>query len=271
MFGNGPGLLMSFESAKDIQRDQEDGIPFGLKYAERAGATVIVVLSLEDTWFRSEAVFDFFDGLTDEDVFEDFDHVTFFGAGPGGYAAAAYSVSAPGADVLLISPQATLSSTYAEWDPRFYSARRIGFDGRYGYAPEMIEAARNTLVLYNPENEFDAMHAALFARHGAERFRCRYLGRNLATALEDMNVLDTCLTQALAGDLSAAGFARAYRARRDHPPYLRALLREVSDQDRSLMMEWVCRNTLARRPMPIMRKTLQRLQERREDAQQVAE
>lgn len=52
------------------------------------------LISEGDTWFRDPAVYRYFDRLVDDRFFEGFDEVLFFGAGPCGYAAAAFSVCA---------------------------------------------------------------------------------------------------------------------------------------------------------------------------------
>ncbi|MEM6479554.1 MAG: phosphoadenosine phosphosulfate reductase [Pseudomonadota bacterium] len=257
--GSGDQLIVTFESAHDIRNIQDNSLPYGLTLAQSLNVSVIIVICLRPTWFRAPAVFSFFDALTDDDVFESYDDVLFFGAGLGGYAAAAFAVAAPGCNVLAISPQATLDPRVTEWDPRFISARRRSFTDRYGFAPEMAEAAQQTTVLYNPDDDLEAMHSALFARPGITRFRCRHMGRDLVTALEELGILDATVSAALNTDLTTESFARLYRKRRDYGPYLRALLTEIEDQDRPKLVSWLAANVLARRNMPRMRRALERV------------
>ena len=73
--------------------------------------------------------------------FDDFDHVVFYGAGPCKYAAAAFSVAAPAATVDAIQPQTTLDPRITDWDDRYMKMRRTDFTSRYGYAPDMLDAA----------------------------------------------------------------------------------------------------------------------------------
>ena len=40
-----------------------------------------------------------------------------------------------------MQPQATLDPRVAEWDDRFLHMRRTDFTDRYGYAPDMLDAA----------------------------------------------------------------------------------------------------------------------------------
>jgi hypothetical protein len=94
-----------------------------------------------DTWFHDPKVYAYFNRLDDDGFFDDFDHVVFYGAGPCKYAAAAFSVAAPGATVDAIQPQTTLDPRITDWDDRYMKMRRTDFTSRYGYAPDMLDAA----------------------------------------------------------------------------------------------------------------------------------
>ena len=262
--GQGDRLIVTFESSHDIRNNQDDGLPVGLKLAQSMNVAVITIFAKKPTWFRSRAIYDFFDQLTDEGVFESYEHVAFFGAGMGGYGAAAFSVAAPGSDVVAISPQATLDARMTEWDPRFVSQRKRSFTDRYGYAPDMVEAARNTLVLYNPEDDVEAMHATLFARDGVTRFRCRYVGPDVQATLMEFGIFDAALDLASKGELSLWKFADLYRARRNSARYLKNLLVECEDQDRPQRVAWLAGSVLKRKKMPAMRRALENVTKRLE-------
>jgi len=203
-------------------------------------------------------VFGYFDQLIDDGFFEQFDTVIFYGAGSCGYAAAAYSVAAPGARVLAIQPQATLDPRVAEWDDRFLAMRRTAFDSRFGYAPDMLDAAEAAFVLYDPDIELDAMHAALFTRSNVTKFRMRYLGPQMDASLMRMNVLLRCLAQLSTGKLNRLSLARLYRARRDMGGYQYNLLKATLRDDRHLLTKLLASAVLDRRDTPPFRKALVR-------------
>ena len=69
--------------------------------------------------------------------------------------------------------QATLDRAATEWDDRFPSARRIDFSGRYSDAAHLLDAADTALLLYDPEEKEDAMHASLFRSPNVIRHRYR--------------------------------------------------------------------------------------------------
>src|SRR6056297_2221287 len=148
-----PVLLVTFENHATIRARGGAGHPIGWQLMEALGWSQLCLVSDGDTWFRDRYVIGFFDRLIDDGFFEDFEQVIFYGAGPGGYAAAAYSVAAPGAKVLALQPQATLDPRVTEWDDRFVHMRRTDFTSRFGYAPDMLDAAQRACVVYDREND----------------------------------------------------------------------------------------------------------------------
>ncbi|MRU14175.1 phosphoadenosine phosphosulfate reductase [Roseovarius sp. A21] len=253
---NKPTLLVTFESLDQVQALSANGQPMGWSLAKALGWSSMALVSDGDTWFRDPRVFGFFDRLIDDGFFEKFEQILFYGAGAAGYAAAAFSVTAPGARVLCIQPQATLDPRVAEWDNRFLQMRRTDFDTRYGYAPDMLDAADKAFVLYDPDNRLDAMHASLFTRPNVTKFRMRHLGPDMEQSLMGMSLLLRIIAQMSAGKLDRLHLAKLFRARRRYVPYLkRVMLRLERDERLYLNALWahqVMRNT----PGPRFRKSL---------------
>lgn len=251
---DGETLLVTFELAETIRQEGQGGLPFGLQIAGREGCSQLCLYSEADGFFRAPEVFDYFDGLVDEGFFDEFDRVVFYGCGPCGYAAAAYSVCAPFATAVLLRPLATLDPDLTEWDNRYPQMRRSDFTSRYGHAPSMLEAAEAAFVVYNPDFTRDAMHAALFAAPNTVRLRARWLGTALDTELEDMGVLEPMLRAALRGKLSAEGFARLWRARHRHGPWLRRLVTGLDSGERPWLTGLAARAALVHFDWPRLRK-----------------
>lgn len=260
--GNGATLIVTFEATEDIRSSRENAQPLGLTVARANGWGCLSILADKAKWFRDPALYAFFDTLVDDDFFEDYDQVIFYGEGMCGYAAAAYSVAAPGAQVVAIAPQATLDPRVTEWDHRFQKMRRVSFTDRYGFAPDMIEAAARVFVLYDPEEELDAMHAALFSRDNVTKYRCTRLGKEIASALDDMQILEPMLTLAAKGALTSQSFGALYRARRNYAPYLRSLVNATEDNGRDTLSAMVVRNVLPRKPMPRLKRAMKGLVEK---------
>ncbi|MDT8329205.1 MAG: phosphoadenosine phosphosulfate reductase [Roseovarius sp.] len=242
-----PILLVTFETHQKLTELSPQAQPFGWSMAKALGWSHLCVISNGDTWFRDARVYGYFDRLIDDGFFDDFEQVIFYGAGPCGYAAAAFSVAAPGAKVLMISPQATLDPRVAEWDDRYIKMRRKSFQDRYGYAPDMLDAAESAVLLYDPEIELDAMHAALFTRSNVMRFRTRYLGYRIQPNLIRMGMIPRVLAQMSTGKLSHLSLARLFRARRDDTSYLFSLLQRLMADQRDRLTVMHCRRALARK------------------------
>jgi hypothetical protein len=251
-------LLVTFEEAATI-RDQGAAppLPQGLRIAGREGWSQLCLYCDGATWFRDPEVYAFFDDLVDDGFFDLFDKVIFHGAGACGYAACAYSVAAPGAFVVAIRPHATLAPDRAIWDRRFPAARRLDFSGRYGDAPELLEAAERAALVYDPFVQEDAMHATLYGP-GPAHFRTPHLGARTERELEDMGMLGPLIGAAARGKLDSATFARLYRKRRGHPAYLRNVAVALERADRPWLEGVWCRAALTHAERPRLRQGLDR-------------
>lgn len=235
----GRTLLVTFETM-DSARRQPGARPRGLTFAAEDGWSVMTFLSDGDTWFRDPAVWRTLDRLTDDGFFEDFDRVLFFGAGSAGHAACAMSVAAPGARVLAVRPQATLAPTIAGWDRRHLAARRRDFASRYGYAPDMIDAALSVHLVVDPVVALDAVHAAMFTRPHVTVHRCANAGPRTEAALDTLGLTPALIRTAMDGTLTPAAFGRLWRARRDSAAYLRLLLRRLENDGRTDLVRRLC-------------------------------
>lgn len=244
-------LFVSFETLFTIRSVSDTGMPLAFDLCERRGWSHLTLIASQQDWFRDRRVWNYFDRLVDYGFFEDFDRVIFYGAGMCAYAAAAFSVAAPGATVLLVAPQATLDRRLTEWDDRFPSTRRLDFRSRYGFAPDMLEAAEAAYLVYDPDEAEDAMHASMFRGPNIRHFRYR---RGRAGAIEAdlraMSLISTLAESAANGSLTFAAFARKMRRRKRHVPYLRALLARVLSEDRPELTARLCRAVLANQAIP---------------------
>lgn len=261
-------LLVTFENFNAIKEQSEIAHPMGWQMIRALDWSHLCLVSNGDTWFRDPRVFGYFDRLVDDGFFEDFDQVIFYGAGSCGYAAAAFSVAAPGAKVLALQPQATLDPRVTEWDNRFRPMRRVNFEDRYGYAPDMLDAASEAFVIYDPAQQMDAMHAALFTRDNVTKVRARFLGAQLETSLQRIQVLYRMLAQISANKLAGRNLHKLMRERRNDPAFQFNLLRHCEDNRRYGLVTMVCNKVLERREAPPFRKALARAERRQ---QQMAE
>ena len=96
MVEDGRKLVVSFETMASA-RARQGQMPLVHHIAAEMGWSHLCLIAEDQTWFRDPWVYAYFDRLVDEAFFDDFDRVLFYGAGPMGYAACAFSVTAPGA------------------------------------------------------------------------------------------------------------------------------------------------------------------------------
>lgn len=254
----GPKLLVTFEKAQDTLVFAPGGLPIGLDFVEDKNWSLLHLASNADTWFRSEDVYECFDDLVDDAFFEEFDQVLFYGAGMGGYAAAAFSVVAPGSAVLAVSPQASLDRDRTEWDKRFPAARRrLEFENRYGYAPDMLEGASVGYILHDPFELMDSVHASLFRGDNIVGLKCKHLHDKVAGGLRDMDLLHQIIEKAADQSLTPAGFYMMYRARRKYSPYLRNMLYQLDEQNKPYRTALFCAHVLSNIKAPAFRRRLQ--------------
>ena len=249
-------LLVTFERIDDVRTQVNQDTPLAWQLSAGTEWSVLTILGSGDTWFRHPAVYQYFDRLIDDGYFDDFEQVVFYGAGAGGYAAAAFSVAAPGSTVLAISPQATMDPERAIWDPRFPKARRMDFTSRYGFAPHMAEAAAKMFVFYDPGEPLDAMHAALFSTDNIVPVRCRYFDGQIELFLRRMEVLPGLIQMAMRGRLSHHLISRGLRERRNYLPYLRRLLGAVDHREGIYLSALLCRSVLDRINAPRFQRRL---------------
>lgn len=239
-------LIVTFETIEAIRRRQPDEVPLGFSVCETRDWSHLCLIADGDTWYRDPAVYDFIDSLVDDAFFDAYEQVVFFGAGMAAYAAAAYSVAAPGASVILVQPQATLDPAFAGWDTRFTEHRRLNFTDRYGYAPDMTDGAAQVYLIYDPGQTFDAMHAALFRRPQTLYLPCRGMGSDLCGTLLATHILPSVLSAVAGGAFDARMFWTFYRARRNHVPYLRRLINRLDSAGRPRLAAMVAGNAAQR-------------------------
>lgn len=224
----GSTLFVTFEQLDPILA-RDTGLPWGHLFAKERGWSHLCLIADGETQYRDASLYRHFDRLVDDSFFEDFDRVLFYGHGHGGHAACAYSVAAPGAQVLALEPVATFTAAEARWDQRNLAARRLDFTSRYGYAPDMLDGAGKAVVIHDLSIREDAMHSALFRAPWVLRLNAPLMGGRIEWALRQMGVLAPLIDLAMEGKLDRLAFAKAWRKRRAFSPYLRTLLDKVEN------------------------------------------
>ena len=72
-------LLVTFESMAGIRATADNGLPLGFSVADQRGWAHLSLVARGEPWFRKKKIWAFFDRLTDDDFFEDYSTVLFYG------------------------------------------------------------------------------------------------------------------------------------------------------------------------------------------------
>jgi hypothetical protein len=257
----GPTLVVSFDNLDDV-RQSPDRMPWGVEFVTAQGWSSLGLMAHGSTWYRDDAVHDFFDRLRDQGFFRQFDRVVFYGTSMGGYAACAFSLAVPGAVVMAVNPQATLDRDIAGWERRFRPAWRQDFSGRYGYAPDCVAGARKLWLFYDPTIVADSMHAALFQGAHVEKIRCPLMGHGVLSVWRDMGVLKAISAGVIEGTATRMEILRHLRARHGSPRYQKLLLIHLLKAGRDAQVIRLCRWVLNRADRPHFRAALAQSLER---------
>lgn len=248
-------LLVEFDDLTNVA-ERRNHLPWSAGLARKRGWSTLTLLSDGRTWYRDKALFAYFDELTDDGFFDEFDKVVFFGHGVGAYGAAAYSVAAPGSTVVLLRPLATLDRSIVPWEGRFKSDWKRSFGPRYGYAPRMLDAAEKVFVISDPTAARDAVHASLFQGDHITHLPAAHGGTNLQDRLESMGILDRIVAGAEAGALTRLRFAQLWRARHSDAVWLSNMLRKVEGLRRPWLQAIFANEMLRRTGAPSARRRL---------------
>lgn len=252
----GDTLIVTFENLDHVFEDGEGKMPWGFDFVTKRGWSMLGMMAHDWTWYRDEDVYAFFDRLKSTGFFEGFERVVFYGASMGGYAAAAFSAACPGATVVAISPQATLSRADASWETRYRKAWKRDFSTQYGYAPDMVQTAEKVFLFYDPFAPLDAMHAALFRGDNVVKLRCRYFGHRIASMWIRLGILKPIVEQSIAGTLTEAAFYKMLRGRREDARFQREMLDRLDKKGRPWLIVRYCEAVLARRGGPKFRQAM---------------
>ncbi|WP_156845263.1 phosphoadenosine phosphosulfate reductase [Paracoccus zeaxanthinifaciens] len=252
----GGTLLVTFENLDHVVSRTEDQLPWGYSLAEKNNWSILGLMAREWSWYRDECVLNFFDELRASGFFKDFERVIFYGASMGAYAACAFSSASPGADVIAISPQATLDRGIASWETRYRKAWRRNFSNRYGFAPDEVRTANQVILVFDPASQLDAMHAALFRGDNITHISCRFMGHRIMSLWGTMGVLKEAASCLLKPEPDIVEFRQLMRKRYASPRYQKELLAQVTTRRRDDLIVRLCMAVLSRRGAPHFRHAL---------------
>ena len=259
MLNAGKTLFVHFENYQDIAAEHRKEKPSGWTLADNLGWSCLSVISKTRSRFRDEAVINFFDTLVDDGSLDQFEQVVFYGVGPAGYAAAAFSVVAPLSTVIVNSPFATLDPVITPWDRRNLRQRKVDFRSRYCYAPDMVTSAERVILLYNSTKFENSMHAALFHSKNVERFNIRLGSSHLQNALLERDEISAFIETCATDNFQRSAVVCALKTLRNYRPYLLSMLQFMDKRKRPAMSKRICTHAMRHCRGPNFRRRLDAL------------
>ena len=145
-----------------------------------------------------------------------------------------------------------------DWKPGETKARRLDFTSRFGFAPDMAEGSERVFIVYDPVQQVDAVHAALFRGSHVTKLRARNIGRDPQAELARIDALRPLIDAACQGTLTDRAFFRLWRARRDNVHYLGRLIGRIQSQNRPARLLRALRIANQRADHPQLKQALAR-------------
>jgi pimeloyl-ACP methyl ester carboxylesterase len=252
----GKTLVVAFDNLDDVRQDP-NRMPWAIDFINSQGWSSLGFMAHGPTWYRDEAVFDFFDKLAREKFFDKFDRVAFYGTSMGGYAACAFSAACPGATVIAVNPQAAMDRDRAGWDHRYRRSWKHNYYSRYGYAPDMVKAAEKAWIFYDSRMPQDAMHATLFQSPNVIHMPCAFMGHGMLNVWRDMGVLKPIVSGCINGTATKRDLHILLRNRHKSKVYQKTLLRHLEQTEKHGSLIRLCKFVLKKRRAPHFKDALE--------------
>ncbi|MEX3015804.1 hypothetical protein [Gymnodinialimonas hymeniacidonis] len=218
-------LLVSFDRADGLWSKGAEGLPLGFDAVPAHDVSLLSLMSVGRTWFRSDEVEAMLTGLAADGFFASFKHIILLASGPDcGHAAARAAVHMPGARVLLSRPAAAISARHAPFETRFRADRRADPDTPQPLGPEALESAAQVTILFDPRDPSDAAQAALFRGPQTTRIGFSLAGDALSEAFKQPEALVPLTRHLMRGTLDRKAARAALRpVLHAHPIYRETL------------------------------------------------
>ena len=122
--------------------------------------------------------------------------------------------------------------------------RCADLNSRYSYAPDMLDAAKQSYVIYDPYEQMDAAHAAIFTRSNVKKLRMPNMGTVLLSKMITIEILKPLLIAASDNNLTNHKFTKLFHTRRGNRGYSHGLMQKVDAQGPDNLTRAICNHVM---------------------------
>lgn len=227
-------LVVTFDNLA-ASREEEKRMPWGYDAIMGQGWGCLGVMTKKKSFFQCPGLHDDLERIKAEGLFEEYDGVSFYGASAGGFAAAAFAGLSPGATVVAMSPQSSLSNKHAPFETRYSHARQSeGWndtpDRAYRDAVSGIRTAGKAYLIYDPMEPIDRQHIARLRGSNTIELRAANFTHKLPPMFRRMGTLKTLAVETMKGEMTESAFYKLIRGRKDVIPHALQVINNALDR-----------------------------------------
>ena len=225
----GRTLLVAFDNLATVDEPMPRP-PWLARHAEALGWSVLGVQTHAKDWYRQARPGELIDGLRAADFFAGFDKILCVGASMGGFAALNLAPRIPGARVLALSPQSSMSKAVAPFEDRFrWAVRNSDWTTPEGLdAAEALPAIPAVTIVHDPFIAEDRAHAARLAAPHVQQVKLRHATHEAVRVVLKAGAMQVMLRQMAEEGRLGLPFFEAMRGRRVVRKWARSFMDAVA-------------------------------------------
>ena len=221
-------LVVSFDNLATVD-DPYPRPPWLLARLQGAGYAVLGVQTFAKDWYRNPDAAPLVETLAATGFFKQFDRVVFIGASMGAFAAINLATLVPGATVIALSPQSTMSARIAPFERRFAWAvrKRDWTTPAFLDARDAVPDVVRIVLLYDGRVAEDMAHARRLAAPNVQLLRIDYTTHEAIRVVMKCGALLPLVQDVMQTGAAGPAFWQAMRARRGVRKWARAFMEAV--------------------------------------------
>ena len=230
-------LIVSFGNTQDTDHPELDWPAWTDRLARGKNWSHLAITVDKGTWFRDASLIETLQQLRDLHFFKRFENVVLFGAAlhGSGFAALAFAPLCPGAVVLAMDAQSSLSPEIVPWEDRYGTRDATDWSLPYSDASDALTHTQRAYVAYDPLMAHNARHVARLPADKITPLRAFGLNEDIGIALKRLGLIEGILMSAVNGTLETDHWYKVLRARKDLYIYRRIMETHLKDRGKAAL------------------------------------